>query len=231
MNELQYTIVRSKRRKTAAIIIRPDSSIEVRVPGNMRESAIANLIATKRSWINTKQAELKHCEINRPTHSYREGEQFLLRGEYLTLIIDEGRKMIGVDGDKFRVTVPPGLTGDDRSEYVRTKLHSFYIDEALRFLRERSFLLGRKNGLLPAYIGVKEYKSRWGCCFNDGRIYFNWKLILAPEQIIDYVIIHELCHLRVRNHSKEYWQMVAAILPDWQANRNWLRRNGHGLEL
>lgn len=231
MTELKYTIVRSRRRKTAAILVHPDSTIEVRVPDTMQESAIAELIRTKSSWINDKQEELKHRQIQRPAPKYIAGELFLLRGNYHTLVIDEGRGMIAVEKNTIRVTVPPGLVGDDCSKYISMKMHSFYSDEALRFLRERSFFLGRQNNLLPIYVGVKGYKSRWGCCFDDGRIYFNWKLILAPEEIIDYVIVHELCHLRERNHAKVFWQMVAAILPNWQQSRTWLRSNGHNLEL
>ncbi|MDJ0622378.1 MAG: SprT family zinc-dependent metalloprotease [Desulfocapsaceae bacterium] len=231
MVELKYSIVRSCRRKTAAIIVHPDSTIEVRVPATMQESVVAELINTKRSWINDKQAKLKQCELRRADHRYQEGEEFLLRGDSLTLVIDEGRGRIDVGENNIRVTVPPGLIGDDRCEYVNKKIRSFYSDEALRFFRQRSFSLGRQYDLLPVYVGVKEYISRWGCCFSDGRIYFNWKLIQAPEQIIDYVIVHELCHLRMRNHGKTYWQMVAAILPDWQESRTWLHYNGQGLEL
>jgi len=85
------------------------------------------------------------------------------------------------------------------------------------------------HALEPLFVATKEYSSRWGCCFGDGRIYYNWKIIMAPMAIIDYVIIHELCHLRMANHSPGFWSLVENILPDWRDRRLWLRRNGHAL--
>ena len=231
MNELNYTIVRSRRRKTATIIVRLDSSIEVRVPEIMPINAITALVNTKKTWISNKQRELQQSDFQPQSHRYVAGEQFLLRGKLLTLAIDEGRKMVIIEAETIRVTVPPGLVGEDRRVSVATQIGNFYLDEARRYLRQRTSFLAKEHGFQPIYVGVKEYRSRWGCCFGDGRIYFNWKLILAPERIIDYVIIHELCHLRIRSHAKEYWQLVATILPDWQNSRRWLHRNGYGLEL
>ena len=86
-------------------------------------------------------------------------------------------------------------------------------------------------GVTPVYILVKNYKSRWGTCFGDGRIYYNWKLILAPEGIMEYVVAHELCHLKVPNHSKRFWEFLETEIPDWKARRRWLKINGHALSI
>jgi predicted metal-dependent hydrolase len=230
-NPQEYSIIRRRGRKSVSIIVRPDRTVHIVVPHTMKESAVEQIFAAKRNWIRRKLDELATCDFHRSEHLYQEGEQFLYLGRYLTLTLIDGRGDIHIDDDFLQVTVPPGLQGKDRQLYVSKELHSFYPAQALRFFREKSVEIGNPQGFSPEYVGVKDYKSRWGSCFGDGRIFLNWKLMLAPEHIIDYVIAHELCHLKEPNHSKRFWQLVEALIPDWKARRKWLRINGHALSI
>ncbi len=231
MTPPEYTTIRKHRRNSISIIVRPDRTVQIIVPHAMEEKAIEHIVASKQNWINRKLDELRTSDFQRTDHLYREGEQFLFMGRHLTLCVNAGRGSVCIRNDELQVTVPPGLQGEDRSLFIREKLFGYYHSEALRKLREKTSQMGEKYRLVPEYVAIKDYKSRWGTCFSDGRIYFNWKLLLAPESIIEYVIAHELCHLKVPNHSISFWQHVETVIPDWKKRRRWLRINGHALSI
>ena len=225
----QYTTIRKQGRKNVSIIVRPDSSVRIIVPHTMEDEAVRHIARTRESWINKKLDEFRNSDFQHTEHHYQEGEQFLFMGRQLTLVISFGRGNIDFGQNTLKARVPPGLKGKDQSLYIRQKLHDHCKVQALNYLREKTCEMSGRHKLSPVYVSVKDYKSRWGSCFSDGRIYYNWKLILAPENIIEYVIAHELCHLKVPNHSKQFWHLVETIIPDWRLRRKWLRINGHAL--
>lgn len=86
-------------------------------------------------------------------------------------------------------------------------------------------------GVTPVSVGLKNYKSQWGSCHTDGKIYYNWKVIVAPHSIVDYVVVHELCHLVHGDHSKKFWKLLGTILPDYADRKEWLKINGTKLNI
>ena len=210
-------------------MVRPDSTVQIIVPHAMREEAVENIVASKQRWINKKLDDFKKSDFQYTDHFYKEGELFLFMGRHLTLVTSTGRGSISICNTTIKVTVPPGLQGEDRANYIKHKLHDHYHTEALRIFREKTAKIADMSGLTPVYVAVKDYTSRWGTCFSDGRIYFSIRLILAPESIIEYVIVHELCHLMIPNHSRRFWRLVETFIPDWKVRRKWLRLNGHAL--
>lgn len=229
MKPFPYTVTRSLRRKTVAIRVHPDKTIEILAPALLQEREIASIAAAKKRWINRKINELDNCDLQFLKHRFEERERFLYLGKSLILAHKCGRTKVTVDDNSLIVSLPPGLNGEERSRYAQDKLRQFYMKEALVHLRKTTFEAAERYGFKPIYVAIKEYSSRWGCCFYDGRIYFNWRIVMAPVHIIEYVVIHELCHLRVANHSKKFWLLVESILPDWSERRSWLRLNGHAL--
>lgn len=232
MEEIKYEIIRRARRKTASIIVRPDKTIQVIAPSFLNDSEIELLVTKKKKWISSKIAELdKNCPNNTP-HKYQEGELFLFLGNNYHLLTPIGnRTEVTLATNTITVPLPPELPKKARYHFLRTTLHLWYTRNAREILAEKTDQLGQCFGLQPTSVGVKDYKSRWGCCFADGRIYYNWRIIAAPEYIVDYVVIHELCHLAEPNHSKKYWEIVAKILPDWRERRKWLKHNGFSLDI
>lgn len=231
MAQFDYTVVRKARRKTASIVVQPNRTVQFIVPAGMRADAIEAMAIAKQRWVAGKLAELEKSDFQRIEHSYLDGERFLFQGRYLTLMLRHGRGNVEKKGDTLVLSVPPGLSGDDRRCYARAQLTSFCKTQARSLLRRKTRSFGQLHGLEAVHVNIKDYKSRWGCCFGDGRIYYNWKIIMAPEYIMDYVVAHELCHLRIANHSYSYWQLVATIIPDWRERRQWLRINGHALDI
>jgi len=231
MKGMEYTITRKHHRKTISIVILPDKSIEIRAPFYFNDREIDSFASSKREWIARRISELNTAEYTRPHHQYIQGENFLFMGKHYSLELNRGRRGVVISGRSLFVTAPTDTTDCFDKEVVKAILQDFFISKAREILRLKTTETGKLYNMQPVFISVKDYRSRWGCCFSDGRIFYNWKIIFAPETIIDYVVTHELCHLRMPNHSKKYWELVGKIIPDWQEKRKWLRMNSHALDL
>lgn len=110
-------------------------------------------------------------------------------------------------------------------------LVSKYKKYARKILESRVTYLQQFTGGQYTSITIRDQKTRWGSCSGRGTLSFNWRLILAPPEILDYVVVHELCHLTHMNHSKEFWALVESVIPDYKIKRKWLKENGHTLHL
>lgn len=232
MDSIDYKIIRRARRKTASIIVKPDKTIQVVVPAFLEDGEIAQLVSKKKKWISNKIAEIDNNQLKVTPHRYDEGELFPFRGNNYRLLTPIGnRAEITFSAETITVPLPPKLPPKAKRNFIQTTLNLWYTRTAREILSEKTIHFSQLCGLVPTSVGTKDYKSRWGCCFGDGRIYYNWRIIAAPEHIIDYVVIHELCHLAEPNHSHKYWKIVAEILPDWRARRAWLKQNGFSLDI
>jgi len=226
MSDVEYRIVRRPRRKTAAIVIRPDNSVEVLAPPRMPVSLIEHFVQSKQPWIQKK------LSFNREHHSphiakqFVHGEPFQLLGKAYTLELLTGKRSVAIKNDLLLVShAHPG------QETTRRQLSRWYRQQAEAHFKDRCGIFAERIGRQARSVGVKGYKSRWGSCHIDGRVYFNWRLIMAPAQVIDYVVVHELCHLIHHNHSKAYWQLVEEIMPEFRSPKAWLKLHGHSLDL
>lgn len=117
------------------------------------------------------------------------------------------------------------------SQNYREILFSDLKNRSAKFLRDKVEYFSTKNGFTPNRVSIKDTSSRWGSCSSLGNINLNWRLCFAPLEVIDYVIVHELCHLRQMNHGKAFWDEVRTILPDFKKHERWLKENGKGLRV
>ena len=216
------SVVRS-RRKTLTLEITREGELIVRAPFRTPDSAIEDFIREKQGWIVRKMAEIKRHP--RPVaHWYEEGEMFLfLGGSYPLTFVDDDRTGIRrLD----RLYVPRSM-----EPWVRSGVKHWFMREAQLIVRERCAYFSMVTGLLPASVHITDAWRRWGSCTHAGTINFSWRLVQAPLRIIDYVVVHELVHLRQPDHSKKFWGKVEAILPDYRERRKWLRENECLLEV
>jgi len=121
------------------------------------------------------------------------------------------------------VTVPVERKSDQT--LIRKLLQDWYLDRASEKLEQKTVKYAQQIGVQPSKIRVREYKSRWGSCRVRGEVSYNWRIIISPNPVVDYVVVHELCHLIHHNHSKQYWNQVRSIVPDYQSKRDWLKTN------
>jgi len=231
---IPYSIRRSRRAKYVRISVGVDG-VQVVAPVSMEDNKIIPLVENKREWIFNKFESYRQ----RPTQirlerEYISGEELLLLGKSYALRVleHEGRYCsVKLTNDQFLVSITKDIPQDKRREAIQRTLEKWYLGRAKKLFSERLELYTDKIGVKVNMVRLKNQKTRWGSCSQKGNLNFNWKLVMAPTHIVDYVVIHELCHLRQMNHSKEFWQLVGTYMPDYKECRKWLKENGLKLNL
>lgn len=229
--ELSYTLKRSSR-KSIGIALDKAGNITVTAPQGVTEAYIGQVLVNKGPWLLSKLAELK--AQNTTPHSprlYAEGESFFYLGRSYSLrqICDPYLKSPVVRmGEGCLEAYSAAFTSPLE---LREALKKWYVEQFCTVLQERVLLYAKQAGVSPGRITVREQKTRWGSCSSRGNLNFNWKLVMAPLEILDYVVIHELCHMKELNHSAAFWSQVQKQCPHYKSHRKWLREKGHTLSL
>ena len=143
-------------------------------------------------------------------------------------LVTSGQFAIEVVENTFFLSAPATL---HTPEFIKRALYRWYQTQATEYLSERLKTLSKKLGLFPKKVQFRHNKTRWGSCSSKGNISLNWLIIMAPVHAIDYILIHELCHLKEMNHSPRFWQLVAMYMPDYRLQKRWFKENGHLLTL
>jgi len=206
--------------------------VQVLLPAHAPEAVAHALVREKAGWVRRKLAEFLAADSARERCWTDGGTLPWLGREYPLRIIrdtDADEAIARMDDGGWRVCVPASTPANERRACMARALRAWCIRQAEEYLPRMAWRRARVMGARPMHVGVKGYRSRWGSCHADGRVYFNWRLMLAPVDVIDYVVVHELCHLTRRDHSPAFWALVARWRPDWRERRLWLRRRGHGL--
>ena len=223
-------IIRTERSKSASIEIE-DDIVKVTVPKNLSDFRIENLIRNRTTWIRQK---LKiQTEIIRPKpKEYVSGETFTYLGRnYRLKCVSDGVEDAKLKNGYLTVHVEKGVTGSDFERSVKTSLEQWYRGHALSKLEEKTKRYASIIGVIPKSVDLKDYKARWGSCSSSGDVTYNWRIIIAPHQIVDYIVVHELCHLLEHNHGPKYWKHVEHVIPNYKDCRQWLKVNGEELRL
>lgn len=215
-------MLRSKR-KTLALIVKPDGSLIVRAPWRTPEKTIREFIENHAEWIEKKRAEAL-ATLPATPRQYVPGEIFRYLGDEYPLEIVNGQSKALVLEDHFKLAESSQMN-------ARLVFERWYRAEARHILSERVNLYASQHGFQHEKIGITSARTRWGSCSTNGSLNFSWRLIMAPMEAIDYVVVHELAHTVHHNHSKRFWKKVEKILPDYKERRKWLRKNGPGLML
>lgn len=212
------------RRKTIAICINPDGSVAVRAPLRTNDEYIKEFLSARKEWIIRKQRFIKQRDESRYRKKFLSGEEFLYLGyKYKLNIVDSAEPVLTFDNGFYL-----------SSRHIKDALSVFtawYKERVLEKIPARVNFYTAVTGAKYARIKVTSAKRRWGSCSGKGNLNFNWRLIMAPEEVIDYVVVHETVHLTVRNHSRDFWSKVEQLFPDYKICRKWLRNNGHLLVL
>jgi predicted metal-dependent hydrolase len=225
---ITYKIER-KNRKTLGIKITNSREIIVSSPLHLSDEKVEEIIRGKANWIIEKLKTIK--TLNPDKSSNLEILKFLGQ-EYKLNIYESAGSTIKVIFNKseFQVFVPRSLK-DNRNEYTREALDKWYRIQAKGILEDRTIYYAEKLMVKPKRIVIKDQKTRWGSCSSKGNINYNYRIVMAPVNIIDYLVVHELCHLIELNHSQRFWNLVEGILPNYKESLAWLKHNGSGLIL
>jgi predicted metal-dependent hydrolase len=217
-------VVRSARRKKSLALHVLAGKVRVLIPHNLPQQQLADFLQDKQEWISNKVSAQRAKSAAR-VRNFDTGEMYVYLGKSYRLQIKVApAEQLILLGDTLLLKLPQGVD-------VRAALLRWYWQQARHLLTVQTYEYAKIIGVTPASIAVKEYKARWGSCSIKADIKYNWKLIMAPQEVIDYVVIHELCHILEHNHSAAFWQHVARFAPDFKAQRKWLRINGSSLEI
>ena len=227
-SSFDYIVVRTSRR-TMAIYIDSDKGVIVRSPKKMRESEIHKFLLKKMPWVLRKLHEAQQRATEAPQHTYLAGDIFLYLGVayILKIYFKSGRSSAEILGSEIILHLKHGTP----PEKIPDILQKWYIAQARKILNERVLFYSQELGVKPARVAIRGQSKRWGSCSAKGNLNLNWKLVMAPPSILDYVVAHELCHLKYPNHQSEFWQLLENIMPDYADRRHWLKQNGHRLGL
>ena len=215
-----HKIIRSRRR-TIALMVTPEATLVIRAPLWTPRWHIDKFIHQERAWIAKKLREIQ----SRPQavkHEFLAGEAFLYLGKRYRLRYSD---VSTISLDEW-LTVP-----NARRPHVRESLTAWYQSQAARMIHSRVRLFTQKMGVVPTRVKISKAQTRWGSCGHGDSINLNWRLVMAPLAVLDYVVVHELAHVDHKHHGTRFWEAVAQILPDYRRSRTWIKANGHLLKI
>ncbi|BAQ12480.1 zinc-dependent protease [Clostridium botulinum B2 128] len=225
MGERFEYILKIKKRKTISIKIGKEFIIEVTAPLGTNEYTIEQVLKKEERWIIKKIKKLK--EVENFNGYYYLGELYYLKIKEVKSLYFK----LELDSNKFMVYINSGILKEKREVIIKDNLEKFYKEQAVKVLKERTDYYSGILKVAPKNIVVKNQKTLWGSCSSKGNINYNYKIVMAPLKILDYIVVHELCHLVHMNHSKDFWHLVESIIPDFKERRNWLKENGYKLKI
>lgn len=230
---LKYQIRRSDRAKKTRIIVTTDK-IEVVAPPKISDRRIQAFVSAQQNWILDALKRVRHRAQTTPSLApalYDEGADVPFQGQQIPLTIKPTtakRLRVQFTDQHFVVYLPSSQT-ENSSTQIKTALESWMKLHTRQLALQLIDKHSPKHQLFPRNLRIKTQKSRWGSCGPYNDINLNWLLLLAPPVIMEYVVIHELCHIKHKNHSQDFWQLVAAHMPDYLQHRHWLKQHGASL--
>jgi predicted metal-dependent hydrolase len=229
----RYQIRRSGRARRLRITVRP-AGVEVVAPLDARDAEIAAFVQGNQRWIETRLAAIRQrLAAHQGSSRLADGARIPFRGGWQRLRVFSGsqtRSRVRHAGDIW-VELADRLPAALQESEVERVLTGWLRREARAEAKALVDRYGPRHRLVPRGLVIKAHRTLWGSCTASDVINLNWRLILAPPAVLEYVVVHELCHLRHRHHQPPFWRLVAELLPDYGRQRRWLRANGHLLTL
>lgn len=215
-----FKVVRKTQRRSLVIKLHPDKENQILANKSVSQKVISDFLLSKKDWL---QKNLQKIEAYRSTYNipeFKEGQLFPFFGEmkYFKIVKTPLKRIRFVAEEGFLICYQPTEKEADPklAKKLQIELVRFYKREAAQYLIQRTQFLSRMVGLIPKQIKIQTARTRWGSCNSQQVINLNWKLIVFPYTLIDYVIIHELCHLRYLDHSPAFWDLVADHCPNYK---------------
>lgn len=221
---IEFSVV-FRKRKTLSIEVEAPKTITVIAPEGTTEDIILETVKTKSKWIVQKLFEIKEMEYRKRTRQYVNGESFIYMGRNysLQIVLDDEITLPEAKLIRGKFCV---YTYSKDEKIVKQALENWFKDKAGEKIQERIKYYQQYFDIKPTKVTIKDQQKRWGSCTSKKELLFNWKSIMAPSPVLDYIVVHEMCHLEHMNHSKEFWQLLKRVLPDYEGRKAWLRNNG-----
>ncbi len=223
---LNYLLVRSKRRrKTISVSIQKKDKIVIYAPHNTPGHLIDIFFKDKKSWINKKLSQ-RDPKLLKPKE-FVSGEGFLYMGRTYPLEI---QNLIN-RGSSLKFSARRFILHKKHKDNAKEFFIRWYKKEAKEKITERVKIYSRKLRVVPEALRITSAEQRWGSCSGKNILSFTWRLVMAPLPVIDYIVIHELLHIKEKNHSNKFWGLLETVMPDYKSRQQWLKNNGYHLTL
>lgn len=219
-----YRLVRSRRR-TLALVIDADGTLTVRAPLKLAHSAIQEFLAQKADWVLRTQSKLKARAAQRPSHTFETGDSFLwLGGAFPLTLVPAQRPALQFDGLRFTLSQKAQVN-------AKAYFETWYKEQARNYLQSRLMHFAHLHHFSYRGLRITSARTRWGSCNSKNELAFAWRLLMAPPEVVDYVVVHELAHTVHHNHGPKFWKLVGDILPNYKVHVRWLKEHGNKLHL
>lgn len=229
--DIYYSLYKQER-KDVRIVVDLVNGVVVYTPKKTSDKKIYDLLSSKARWIYDKIQELGEVKINVAPKEFVSGEKLPYLGRQYRLKVHRDavdQSSFGFNQGRFIATVPSNWKQEKVQATLEESLIEWYRNRGLRKVEERATYYEHLLGVESTSIQLRTQHKRWGTCTPEGNIYLNWRIVMAPVRVIDYIIVHELAHLRIPEHNQDFWNLVRSILPHYEEDKEWLRI--HGMEL
>ena len=221
-NELISIEVQRTDRTTFCLSIREDGSVLARAPLHLPDQKIMELVKEKAEWLYTHRKEIRQRQSKKITRDYSAPGTLMYFGKEVPVEIIKSKDSEVVLSDDNKILI---YTPKDDTESIQKLLKKWYKKQTIEYLGPRLYEFAKQMNITYGIVAIKSRKKQWGTCDTNGDLTFSWRLSMAEKSSIDYVIVHELCHRKFMDHSKQFWKAVEQVLPDYKAREQWLNDN------
>lgn len=200
----------------------------VTLPGRLKLYHVERFLKEQTDWVEKHWAKMQEQAAKRPQFSYQEGDTFYYLGEKVVLKVTPSgfkRPRAKVREQEMQVSLHRESTLNEGRARVKKAIETFYKEKASEIIHDRLQHFNQHYGFHYNQVTFRNQKTRWGSCSSQKNLNFNWRLAMAPIEVIDYVVVHELCHLKEMNHSPRFWARVEEAAPHHTKAKKWLRKN------
>ena len=219
-----------RKRKTMSIEVETTGEVTVIAPVGTSTDDVIEKVKSRAGWIVSKQYESKFINDTKINREAVSGESYMYLGRNYSLDIrvDENIDNISVKLFQGKFVVNTYIKDED---LIKKAMENWYREKTLAKVKERvSYYSSYFNNEVTT-VKVKEQKKRWASCTSKNELLFNWRCVMAPVFVLDYIVVHEMCHMEYKNHSKDFWNRVYAVMPDYEVRKSWLKNNGIKMDI
>ncbi|MDO3678558.1 M48 family metallopeptidase [Paenibacillus ehimensis] len=231
---IEYSLQRKAKKNDVTIAVEWSSGVSVVAPLDMSQDDLEVVIRKKGHWILKKLIEFREINDLQTPLEFLSGEKIQYLGRRYRLKVHQ----LSIDvkpelkfmNNRFVATIPSSIVAN-QTEILRNLCVTWLKNKGHEKLQERVKYYSNMMSLSPSQLVVKDQEKRWGSCTKNGAILINWRIMMAPMRVVDYVVVHELAHLKYHDHSSDFWKMIQSVMPDYEQRKEWLRINGPTLQL
>jgi predicted metal-dependent hydrolase len=233
--EIPYSVTRSARRKrTIALIVEPGSNLTILAPMTTELPRIEALARRRAAWIVRKLAEIRERSLAPHSREFVDGESLTYLGRQYRLrarLTKESRASCKLRGGWMEIALPQSVSARNQRKEIAATIETWYRANAIARLTTRAKLWARRPGVAFGGLLITSQAKRWGSCDSANNIRINWRIMMAPLSLVDYVFAHELCHVKHKDHSDDFWLLLASVMPDCERRRSALKKLGANYSL